>query len=123
MQDLALGTETQTVLAAKYGVSSASITAFKQRHAEEIADIVANSEAEFSGILLAKKENRLAMYQTMVEKAEDDDDHKLAARLLRQMAEELGHLPTRLQVSGQLDTQTRYIIEGPDGPIDPELMR
>lgn len=114
MKELALGEQTQTKLAEKYGVSGASITAFKHRHAEAIADIIANADAEFSGILLAQKSNRLAMYQRMIEAAEDANDHKGAARMLRQMAEELGHLPTRLQVSGQLDTQTKYEVVGVD---------
>lgn len=114
IKELALGQQTQHSLAEKYGVSDQSISEFKQKHKAAIADVLANADAEFSGILLAQKSNRLSMYQGMIEAAEDNNDHKGAAKMLRQMAEELGHLPTRLQVSGQLDTKTKYVIEGVD---------
>lgn len=114
MRDLALGDVTQAALAERYGVSPAAVTYFKQRFAAEIEDIRGDAEGEYAGVLIARKINRLQMYQEAIERAEDSGDDKLLARLLRQVAEECGHLPSRIQVSGQLDTQTRYVIDGVD---------
>lgn len=110
MRDLALGNTTQRELAAKYGVSEPAMTYFKQRNAEQIEDIRANAEGEFAGILISQKANRLQAYADLLE----DADPKLATRVLRQIAEEMGHLPQRVQLSGQVDTQTRYQIDGVD---------
>lgn len=124
MRDLAAATTSQAEMAKKYGVTGPAITAFKQRHAEAIADIQERLEDELSGILVAQKANRLAMYQDQIEQAEDREDWKLVARLLRQVAEEMGHLPSRVHISGQMDVQTRYVIEGTDGaPISLEDLR
>lgn len=124
MRDLALGKETQEQLADKYGCGRYSIIDFKKRHAAEIAEIVRRTEDEFAGIAITDKANRLAMYQEQVEKAEDRGDWKLVARLLRQVAEEMGHLPSRMQITGAIDVHTSYTIQGEDGtPVDLEALR
>lgn len=137
-RELATGNQTQSALARKYGVSPSSITEFKQRHAEKIEAIRADAENEFAGLLIAEKANRLAVYERLLEHAmgatdsdQGDDegeappvDGKLAARVLRQIAEEMGHLPTRMQVSGELGTTTRYVISDADGnPIDIDKLK
>lgn len=114
MQDLALGEVTQSKLAESYGCSEAAITLFKQRHLAEINLIRDHAEDEFAGILIAKKAGRLQAYQDMLERAEESGDDKHAAKVLRQVAEELGALPQRVAISGQLDTQSRYVIDGVD---------
>jgi hypothetical protein len=115
LKELALGQQSQTSLAEKYGVSDAAISQFKSKHAEEIQDIIDNAEDEFSGILLSRKKNRLATYAELLENALDDGDGKLAKGILKNMAEELGQLPNRITVQS-IDTRTRYEVEG----VDPE---
>lgn len=124
MRELALGKATQDQLAEKYGCGRYAITDFKRRHAAEIQAIQDRAVDEFAGIMIADKANRLAMYQEQVEAAEDRGDWKLVARLLRQVAEEMGHLPSRVQVSGAVDVHTSYSITGADGaPIDVSKLR
>ena len=121
--DLALDTQTHEKLAEKYGVSRYSITSFKKRHAVDIDTARVEAEEEFAGILITKKENRLAVYQDQIEQAIHRGDHKLIARLLRQVAEEMGHLPSRVQLTGSVGFQTSYIITDEAGqPIDMKLL-
>ena len=101
----------------------------------------ANIDDEFAGILIARKEERLSAYQELYEAATTpvpvhdprtgkplidasgepymEADGNLAAKVLKQAAEEMGQLPTRLQVQGGLDVTTNYRIEG----VDPEAMK
>lgn len=127
---------TYSQLAKKYGVSGASITEFRQRHAEEIAAVAAAADDEFAGILIANKAYRLAALQEMHEIAltpqpkvatngkivtrwnpetgEDEEvmevDVRAAALVSKQAAEELGQLANRVTLSGQIDTTTTYKI-------------
>lgn len=118
-RDLALSNVTQSDLAEKYGVTGGAITQFKQRNAQEIEAIRADSADEYAGLLLAQKQARIATYSEMIEDAHARGDAKTAGRLLRQIAEELGALPQRVAISGQLDTQSRYVIDG----VDMEALR
>jgi transcriptional regulator with XRE-family HTH domain len=137
IRDLALSGLSQTALAEKYGVSQPSISEFKARNAEEIAAVMADAENEFAGILIAQKAARLAAYQelygvavsptpkisasgktvTYVDPESGESgvvmevDVRAAATVLKQAAEEMGQLPTRLQVSGEMATTTTYRIE------------
>jgi hypothetical protein len=115
MRDLALDEATHAELGIKYNCTREAVSRFRKRHEAEIADIVARADEEFAGILITQKRNRLAMYQEQVEGAEDRKDWKLVARLLRQVAEEMGHLPSRMQISGAVDVHTSYTITGADG--------
>lgn len=124
MRELALGEKTHAQLAAEYGATREAVSRFKARHAQEIEDIIARSDDEFAGILITQKANRLAMYQEQVEQAEDRKDWKLVARLLRQVAEEMGHLPSRMQISGAVDVHTSYTITDSEGQaIDMSKLR
>lgn len=143
VRDLALSGMTQTALARKYGVSDPAITYFKERRAEEIAAVKAEADSEYAGMWIAQKQARLAEYERLHEIAltptpkvapngkiirevvEDEDgipteaavyevDGRLAAQVLKQAAEEMGQLPTRLQVQGGLEVTTNYKIEGVD---------
>lgn len=138
--DLALSGKTQTELAEKYGVSQPSISDFKARHATEVAAVLADSENEFAGIALAEKANRLATYQEMLKVAleatpkvngkgeivyglpdADGERHPImeidagvAQKILRNMAEELGHLPNRVTLAGEVGVTTNYTVNGVD---------
>lgn len=125
MRLLAEGKMTQAQMAVRMGVSESAVTLFKQRHADAIAAIAADVENEFAGIAIAQKSNRLAVYEEELAKAQRaGGDKHIVARLLRQIAEEMGHLPSRVQLSGQVGIQTTYTITGEDGtPVDPEALK
>jgi len=136
-------------IARRYDVSPAAVTLFAQRNEEEIAAVRADMNDAFAGILIANKANRLEAYQELYEVATTpapklaangkvvqdiivdpetgeasvgtvmEVDVRAAAQVLKQAAEEMGQLPTRLQVQGGLDVTTNYRIEG----VDPEAMK
>lgn len=142
IRDLALSGLSQTALAEKYGVTPSAISQFASKHREQIADVRADSENEYAGILIAQKARRLAAYEELYETALtpqpkvspsgkivkdqmlDPDtgqwvdamvtevDVRAAAQVLKQAAEEMGQLPTRLQIQGDMQTTTTYRIEG-----------
>src|ERR1044071_2845665 len=138
---LALENVTQKELAERYGVTQQSISEFKLREAEAIAAVRAEADNEFAGILIAQKAERLRALEELFEVArtptpkvapngklireeiEDETgrvvevivqevDVRAAAQVLKQAAEGMGQLPTRLQVSGDMNTTTTYRIEG-----------
>lgn len=135
VRELALGEMTQQALADKYGVVQSAIAAFKQRHADEIEAVRQNADDEFAGILIAQKAARLASLAEIHEKAMtptpkitnkgtlafdpegkliEEFDGRLAAQVLKQAAEEMGQLPTRLEVKGDMQTTTTYRVESVD---------
>lgn len=122
IRDLALSGETQNEIGRRYGVASSTISAFAKKHAVEIEQVRAAAEDEFAGILLADKANRIRTYEALLEAAISYDrsgniegvDMKSAVRILRNIAEELGHLPARLQISGEMGVTTNYKINGVD---------
>ncbi len=123
-------------IAEKYGVTPGAITQFADRYADEIAAVRADMDNEFAGILIAQKATRLAMYEEIAERALEptpkidnkgnqvvdratgelvyEFDGRLAAQVAKQAAEEMGQLPTRVQVTGDMNTTTKYIVEGVD---------
>lgn len=135
MVQLARGDRTQSSLAGEYGVVQQSISAFADRHSDEIQAIIDNGLNEMTGIALAKKEARLATYQELIERlspgtpkvagkdgrqVRDPDtgepiyeiDAGQINKALRQMAEELGQLPARVVITGDLEVKTNYQING-----------
>jgi hypothetical protein len=141
IRELALSDIRQSELARKYDVTEGAITQFKHKHAEAIAAVRADADNEFAGILIAQKAARLAAYEelhaiaitpqpkispsgkivhetVMNEHGELEDaivneiDVRAAALVLKQAAEEMGQLPTRLQIQGDMQTTTTYKIEG-----------
>ncbi len=138
IRDLALSGKRQTTLANEYGVTSAAISKFKTRHAMAIAAVVADSENEYAGILIADKRFRLNAYQELHEIAmtpqpkvtpagnvvhryntETGQDEEVtevqlgeARQALKAAAEELGQIPNKVTLSGQLDTTTVYRFQG-----------
>jgi hypothetical protein len=133
MRDLALSGMTQQAIADKYGVTQGAVSQFKDKHAEAIAEIAAAADDEYAGIWIAQKQNRLEALAEIAEIAmqptpkittkgtvvfhpETGDlvsevDGRLAAQVMKQAAEEMGQLPTRLQVSGDMNTTTTYRVE------------
>lgn len=143
-QDVAHGGVSQVELSRKYGVTPASISDFIERHAHTIQQIRDDVEDKFAGIAIAKKAARLEAYQELLEKclvpvpkmaggeyvrdvAEDgtpgevvyEIDAGVAVKVLRQVAEELGELPNRVTLGGEVGIKTDYRING----LDPEALK
>lgn len=119
-------------LARQYGVPRQTLHDFKERHKWAIAEVKKDLEAEFAGLWAANKANRVASYQDVIERlqkqidmimAESDvyrqpTDSEALTRLikarnasLRSIAEELGALPQRIQMT--VAEPVRHIIEIP----------
>lgn len=111
MRHLATGEYSIKQLGEMYDSTEGTITQFKHRHREQIAEIAANLDDQFAGLWVAKKQNRIGVYQEQIERLSDSDDPKLVARTqtaLRSVAEELGALPQRVQV--QQEKQTVHVV-------------
>ena len=136
---------TRSEIARRYDVTPGAVTQFADRHAEEIAAVREAMDDEFAGIAIASKVNRVALLQEIAEKALEpvpkvsangkvtmvinpdtkepeivmEVDARAAMAALKQVAEELGQLVQRSQVSGDMNTTTTYRIEG----VSPEELR
>lgn len=144
MRELAVGELSQSAMGEKYGVTQQAISEFGKRYETEIAEIKADLANEFAGILIAQKAARLAAYEELaaialtrtpkvgnngkvVQRVNEDGeietlyevDGRLAAQVLKQAAEEMGQLPTRLQIQGDMQTTTTYRVEG----VNPDDLR
>ena len=141
MVQLATGNKTQEAIAREYGADGSAITAFKKRHADEIQAIRDNAMDEFTGIAIAEKAARLAAYEDILRKCMTptpkmagkeyvhdpknpgeivyEINAKEAMKALRQVAEELGHLPSRIVLAGGLEVKTNYTLNG----VDPENLK
>lgn len=129
---LADGSKTQSQLARDFGVVSSAITQFKQAHRAEIEAVRADLNNEFAGLVLANKANRLAELEADIEAIGDgrirvtiegEDGREITSEkvdpallrakhaALKAIAEELGQLPSKLNVS--VDPVTvRYEVSG-----------
>lgn len=138
--DLALSGKTQEALAEKYGCTQGAISQFRAKHLTDIQAVRDDSENEFAGIAIAEKANRLATYLDMLEKAlqpvpkvngkgeimyglpDENGERKpimeidlaVAQKIQRNVAEELGHLPNRVTLGGEVGVTTAYTINGVD---------
>lgn len=131
INDLAAGELSQEKLAEKYRVSPATITDFKRRFSYEIeerARFIREQVGDVtSGLWIADKRNRLASYQEQADILEEaiikrdgqgnKPDVSLMKQLsntLRSVAEELGDLPSRVQINNTQAESVHYTIEGVD---------
>jgi len=124
MRELADPQRTQLDMAREYGVVPSVITEFKQKHAVAIAKIKANVDDKYAGLWVADKLNRIATYEADIEaieaKAQKDgatmaeaDMMRVKGSFLRAVAEELGQLPAKVNVTV---TPVEHIIIG----VNPE---
>ena len=140
-QDLAHSGKSQTQLAEKYGVTQQSISEFAARHRATIAQIIEDSANEFAGLAIANKQARLEVYRELIDAClkpvpkvagkdasfvRDENgnvvyeiDAAVAGKLLRNVAEELGHLPNRVTLGGEVGVRTDYQING----VNPEALK
>ncbi len=141
-QDLAHGGMSQTQLGEKYGVDQSAISQFAARHAATIQQIRDDAADEFAGLAIAKKAARLEVYRELLDAAmtpvpkmaggavvidpESEEgaivyeiDAGVAQKILRNVAEELGHLPNRVTLGGEVGVTTNYKING----LDPEALK
>jgi hypothetical protein len=129
IRDLAKGEHRDAELARRYGVDRSAILLFKRRHSDAIAHQRAHLDDVFASIEFADKGARVAeLSQDAATIAEVLADPETAARAgvgyaemvrakqsaLRAIAEELGQLPSRMQVqvAGSLDVQVNGVDVG-----------
>lgn len=143
--DLAHSDKTQQELAEKYDVTQGAISQFATRHRAEIDEVRRNAEDKYAGIAIADKANRLATYWDILETAlkptpkvngkgelvygQPDEngerpvimeiDGAVALKALRNVAEELGELPNRVTLGGEVGIKTEYTING----VNPETLK
>lgn len=118
IREIALGEKRNMDLAAEYGVSSTSISNFKNRYAMEIEEVRNNLADEYAGLWVAKKVQRINELQQAAEKmavGTSPRNAEVLVTILKAAAEELGQLPARTQVNISNEITT-YEIVG----IDPD---
>ncbi len=121
IRELAEGKKTHAVLAVEYGTSITSIGNFKRRHTTLVDQAKQDLADKFADLWIADKRNRLAELQADIDSMGDDPDPdllKIKHAAMKQAAEELGQLPSRMGVSVQAATVT-FQIDG----IDLETLR
>lgn len=126
IRQLATGEYTQAALADMHGVVPSAIAQFIKREKLAIAQVREKLDDDFAGLWIANKAARLAEREQYIEDLNEiealrHDPAAVRAKLaaMKDAAEELGHLPGRITISGQLDTQTRYQVDG----VNPEDLR
>lgn len=118
IRELAQGDKLQQQLAREYGVSQGRISQFKTENAVAIEQCRLDMENEFAALWIARKLNRLAEYEADVEELnklpKGSRSYRDKHRALRQAAEELGHLPNRVTLAGEVNARVRYLVDGVD---------
>lgn len=139
VRELALGEENQSQLAERYDVTPSAISLFAKRNRDEIEAVRANIDDEFAGLLIAQKAHRLGVLEHLldvaltptpkvapsgrvvyVEKSDGAPEMiteiagDLAAKVIKQAAEEMGQLPNRITLGGNVNVHTSYQVEGID---------
>lgn len=113
IREFALGEKTGVQLAKQYGVSVTSISNFKRKFGMEIEDVRNNLADEFAGVWVAQKMARIAEYQDAAEKMAEGRSPRNAevlVTILKAVAEELGQLPARTNISVSNETVTYQIV-------------
>lgn len=111
--ELARAEKNQQTLADEYGVTRSAIAMFKQRNLTIIQERRNDLAAEFDGLWIASKVQRLATLQAAAEGLAAKPDARSAevlAKLLKDAAEELGDLPTRAGVQIQTNNVEYKVI-------------
>lgn len=105
LRELAIGERKSADLAVEYGMTASGIREFKRRHKALVDVIAAEPADEFAGLWIAGKGNRLAAYQGDYELSADGafaahfEQIRTRTQILHTVAEELGQLPPRQQVT------------------------
>lgn len=117
IRELAISGKPQKVLAKEYGVTPAAISAFGIRNSNEIAQVRVNSADEYSGLWITQKLNRLAELQSMFEDLQElpptPSTVSVMKSLMRDVAEELGDIPTKAGVNVNLQN-VKYEVSSVD---------
>jgi hypothetical protein len=113
LRDMALGEKTGRQLADQYGVSQTSISNFRKRHGLEIEEVRNNLADEYAGVWVADKLKRIQEYQQAAEKMANGTsprNQEVLVSILKAVAEELGQLPARTQVSVSSETTVYQVV-------------
>jgi hypothetical protein len=115
---LAAKDERPATLARRYGVSRQYVAQFAQQHATEIRTLRDKLDDDFAGLWIADKGARIAAYQDDYERSLDHPRYgdsfehiRTRTQISQAVAEELGQLPPRQQISVQSVT---HVIVGVD---------
>lgn len=103
IRDLAISGRSQKDLAQEYGVTQGAISHFGRNHKHEIEQVREDSANEYAGLWVAKKLNRLAELQRLFEELDEQpitpNSVNTMKSLMRDVAEELGDIPTKAGVN------------------------
>lgn len=113
IRDFALGEKSGQAMAAEYGVSPTSISAFKKRNLMAIEEVRNNLADEYAGVWVAQKMARIQEYQEAAEKMADGRsprNQEVLVTILKAVAEELGQLPARAQVNVSTENVTYQVV-------------
>lgn len=136
--------ENTMALSRRLGIDRSAVTKFRKREAAAIEALSSELANEFTGLWIVEKRNRIAEYQRDVEQINDlladsaairaeyefDDDDEVSAvkitdtgatalmrtkaRILRNVSEEMGQLPSRATVQVIQPVQVAYHVSGVD---------
>lgn len=114
VRDLAFSQMTHEELAEKYGVTRSAISHFRARNQDRIAAVTKAPDDELAGLWLAQKKARIQEYIRDVEEINAQDvvdaaTRRVKATILRNVAEEMGHLKQTLEVEGQVHYQLKGV--------------
>jgi IS30 family transposase len=124
--DLAANDMPAQTLADKYGRHVQTIHTFMKRNRAEIEEARREMAGELSGLWVNRKAQRIAEYQQAYEDIEQllDDDTLTPAdisryivtqlRILSRVADEMGHLPSRVPGEGPAAVMLRHEVLGVD---------
>lgn len=122
IRELASGEKTRSSLAKEFEIDSATVTNFAKANADAINACIRSIDDEMAGLWIASQVNRIAEYQELAEKLdeiifdESSTDTVVSnailrkTTILRQVAEERGHLMQKVETSGKYN----YVVEGVD---------
>lgn len=113
IRDFALGEKTGQQMAAEYGCSATSISAFKKRNLMAIEEVRNNLADEYAGVWVAEKLKRIQEYQEAAEKmaaGNSPRNQEVLTTILKAVAEELGQLPARAQVNVSTENVTYQVV-------------
>lgn len=122
IRELAAGEKTHAVLSREYGVTSRTIANFVNQHQVAISECIRALDDEFMGLWITSQVSRMAEYESLAERLDEiifDADSPASvvataiqkkALVLRNVAEERGHLLQKVETSGKYN----YAVEGVD---------
>jgi hypothetical protein len=102
IRDLAVADSSQVELGRKYGVSKSVVTKFKQDNRQQIESFMQDYLASITGENIKQQDWRIMQYERDLAKLEgkwSPEYVRVRTQILKQVAEEQGQLPPRMQIA------------------------